>query len=373
MAWFSRIRVDAAPVLALSLFSAGHVHAQGSKPEEEAVARSLFDEAMTLKNKGDIVRACPKFEEVVRLQQEWVVPTLYLGECYEATERTASAWAKYKRVVTLASKTTTNKSEAKKAQEQIAYLFPRLSKLVIHVSPQVAGQPGLVITQDGEDKPSAQWEDPLPIDPGKHHLMATAPGKKTWDFDVEIRSGALVQSVDVPLLEDVPTPAPPVDPSPGSVVKPISPPPPVEPPPGPSIEPPASPPHLVPPPQSATGVPGWAWISGAAGAVLITGSVGFFADYQSVQGNIDAHCTATMCDTRNGFRVKDENSHLWRSFGLFVGLGSAGVLALAGGIYGRATSVSRGTTAPLVGPNLRWVPEAWFASGTGGVRVQGQF
>ena len=315
---------------------------------DEAVARTLFDEAKELVKAGRVADACPKLEEATRLEPEWIGALLWLGDCYERIGHLASAWTTYERITGLACAKPGRAKECDTARRQVEALGPRRSKLVVGVPKEVGDLPGVTVERDGMPAGRAQWNLPLPLDAGKHRLRVTAPGKVPWETEVDVPADGSERRVDVPLLQDVPpAPAPPL-PSP----------------------PPTPPPPAEPPPPVR--VPVWAWVTGAAGLALVGTSAGFLIDERNAQAAIDQHCGPTVCDMNNGFQVKDENARLWRSYGLFVGLGAGGLVAVGAAGYGIGAALrARPPASPRAGFRLR--PDAWVAPGAAWGGVRGQF
>jgi hypothetical protein len=64
------------------------------------------------------------------------------------------------------------------------------------------------IERDGQDVGKAAWGMAVPVDPGKHVLRVSAPGKNTWSDEVDIPATSRTFSVTVPALTDAAAPAP---------------------------------------------------------------------------------------------------------------------------------------------------------------------
>ncbi|MGD0525336.1 MAG: hypothetical protein ABSE49_09345, partial [Polyangiaceae bacterium] len=89
----------------------------------------------------------------------------------------------------------------------------KLSQLVIDV-PAAARVAGLVVKRDGEVVREGQWGTPLAVDPGKHTVEASAPGKLAWTTSQDVQSPGASTTVHVEALADAPVTAPPVTPAP---------------------------------------------------------------------------------------------------------------------------------------------------------------
>lgn len=179
-------------------------------------------------SRGRYAEACPKLEESQRLDPG--IGTQYnLAECYARTGRTASAWAAFLEAAA-AARVASQPQRERRARERAAELEPRLSRLTIEVRPPVLPD-DFEVRRNGAVVGRAQWSSALPVDPGTHTIVASAPGKKTFTKTVEVASEGDRAVVVVPALEDAPRP-------------------PAEPPP-----PAAEPPRVVPAEPDATTAP----------------------------------------------------------------------------------------------------------------------
>jgi hypothetical protein len=260
-------------VLALAL---PRVAAADPSPLDKAAAQSLFEEGLRRMAQKDYAAACPKLEESQRLDPG--MGTQYrLAECYEATGRTASAWAGFAEVADLA-KAAGQGDREKLARQRAAALEPKLSRLTITAA--APGTPGLELRRRDVVVGKGEWGVALPVDPGTYAVEAKAPGKKPWSGSVTVTGEGAQASLLVPALEDAPTPvappAPPVAALPPPVVV--------------SAPPPA--------PEPSSG--GWRRTVGIVGlgvgvAGLGTGvALGFVAKNQ--YDGAGAHCQGSVCD-----------------------------------------------------------------------------
>src|SRR5690606_15763807 len=78
-----------------------------------------------------------------------------------------------------------------------------LSRLTIEVSEEARVE-GFTLTFDGTEVRRAAWGVALPVDPGKHEVTASAPGKKEWSTRVEVTGEGQQVSVTIPKLEEGP-------------------------------------------------------------------------------------------------------------------------------------------------------------------------
>ncbi len=172
-----------------------------------AAAQALFDDAMALMDHGKPAEACPKLEKAQRLDPG--MGTQYrLAECYEKTGRIASAWALFVEVAD-AAKAANRPEREVVARQRAAAVESRLVKMKVSVPGPVAAIAGLEIQRDGSVLDKALWGETVPVDPGEHTVVATAPGKQRWESKGAARPSNLRLEVTVPILQDVATSASP--------------------------------------------------------------------------------------------------------------------------------------------------------------------
>jgi hypothetical protein len=172
---------------------------------DTAAAQALFDQAKQLMAAGRFADACAKFEESQRLD-----PTsgtlINLANCYDSEGRLVAAWSTFLDAAASANRSGHTERE-KAARARAAALAPRLSKIVVDVA---AGREivGMEVRRDGILVGKAQWGAPIPADRGVHRVIVSAPGHKTWEQAVAIKSGGQTVTVEIPLLEYASTSAP---------------------------------------------------------------------------------------------------------------------------------------------------------------------
>jgi hypothetical protein len=129
-----------------------------------------------------------------------------LARCYEGAGRLASAWSGYLVAQSAAAQAKRPELE-RQARERGAALKPKLAQLTIKVPEAMRGVPGLSITRDELPVGAAQWETPVPVDKGKHLVVATAPGKQRWEREVDVPANGAAVSLSVDVLADAPATA----------------------------------------------------------------------------------------------------------------------------------------------------------------------
>jgi hypothetical protein len=169
-----------------------------------AAAEALYNEGKKAEAKGDFNTACPKFAESQKLDPA-AGTLLHLANCYEKTQRLASAWATYLEAAAAAHSQGRADWE-KAARTKAAAIEPKVSKLIINVDAPAAGQ---VIKRDDVEVAAASVGVPIPVDSGAHTITAEAPKKKPFTTTVDVPGGAAKVEAKVPKLEDAPEATPP--------------------------------------------------------------------------------------------------------------------------------------------------------------------
>jgi hypothetical protein len=187
-------------LLALGL-AAPPAAAQPVDRQKLAAAQVLFDQAQAAMDKKDYASACPKLEEVTRVLPNGVGGLLTLARCYEGAGKLASAWSGYLVAQSAAAQAKRPELE-RQARERVVALKPKLAQLTINVPEAMRGPTGLSITRDGVPIGAAQWGTPVPVDKGKHVVVATAAGKQRWEREVDVAANGAAVSVDVDVLAD---------------------------------------------------------------------------------------------------------------------------------------------------------------------------
>ncbi|HEX7664054.1 MAG TPA: hypothetical protein VF407_06085 [Polyangiaceae bacterium] len=203
-------------VLSVALAAAvAPVSAEAQTAEDQAVARTLFDEGMRLSKEGKYDEACPKFEASLR-RYSGIGTRGKLAECYEQVGKTASAWALWSEVASFSRKNNEPDREAY-ATEHAKALEPKLSHITVKVAPEDQTM-GVVVKRNGEAIDAATFGISVPVDPGKIHMEASAPGRVIWNQDIVVAPQGSV-AVDVPVLAEAPVETKPTEPGPAKEEK----------------------------------------------------------------------------------------------------------------------------------------------------------
>lgn len=329
------------PLLVLAALGLGRpARAEPNDTELRTAGEALFAQGKLLQDKGDYERACPKFAEVTRLLPGKIGALLQLAECYEAAGKIASAKTSYEAAERAA--TAAGDPRAAAAHGKSASLSPRVPRLTLIVPPALQALKGFTLQRDALDLGAPQWGDPLPLDPGRHLVSASAPGKKPWSTSVDLADGASV-SVEIPPLAD----------DTHAALAPL-----------PPLGTPTPAPTVPPPSISASGgVRPWVWIVGGAGVALLGVATGFGVDGLVAKSALAEHCGpdygSTLCkETTATYDPTADNARKSRGLAVFVGVGGAGAIALGAAVVGfakastsRTPRASRVQVIPVVGCN----------------------
>ena len=168
--------------------------------DEKAAAEQLFVEAQALIGQNRFAEACPKLEDSEK-RDPGIGTMLYLADCYEKIGRIASAWAQFREAEDLSHKE--NDARAVVAKRHADALEPRLARLTINVSKE-ADLPGLVIRRDLRELGATERNEAIPVDPGEHVVVVTAPHKKPWTRKLSISPVPSNTDLLVTALTDAP-------------------------------------------------------------------------------------------------------------------------------------------------------------------------
>lgn len=323
-------------LLACGLVIACPRHARAEDAQTQAIVQALFAEARDLLKRHRYAEACPKLEEVLRLEPQGNGARMMLAECYDAQGRLASSWATYVAAESFARQHGQQDREAR-AHERAEALAARLSRLRVVVS-DVDRPADLEVRLDGVVLGAGQWGTLLPVDGGAHVVVATARGRSSYRQEVTVEREGATLTLNVPTL--APSAPAAASSSPAASLAPAS----------------SSPVVAAPVPAART--PAYTpWALGG-GAALVVASVVFALDLRSVERRQDTlcggdlkHCARTTPD----YDPASDNARKNRDFGLALGLGGAGLALSAVGLWGLLSPSSPVTPVARVGPDGAWI------------------
>ena len=289
---------------------------------DAAAALSLFEEGRRQMSAGNYAEGCPRLLSSYSMLPK-LGTLLNLADCYEKAGKTASAWARFTEAASLAERAS-QPDRAEFAKSHAEALVPKLSRLQIDLTTSVAG---LVVNRDGSPTDPSIFGVAIPVDPGKHSLEASAPGKKPWSGSVDVVGEATVAKILIPALDEAPV--------------------------------------VVAPPLATAAAPAvrdevdesrgnsqrtWGLIAGGTGLVALGGSLvlGAVANSQYDKSNGPSLCIGDECTT-NGTDKRDQASG---TAGLATGVFIGGLVLLTAGValyFTAPRASSRRTTFVLPG------------------------
>jgi hypothetical protein len=288
---------------------------------DESEGERLFQEGRALMLAERFAEACPKLEQSQRLEPHGGT-LLNVAACHERVGRVATAWAEFHEALA-AARAEGHAARQKLAEERIAVLEPRLPWLTINVAADLAGEE-VRLTFDGGEIGRIAWGKDMPIDPGEHLIVATAPGH----VEVQRRITARESEHEIVELSGL---------APGA--------------PTPVSELPATP--TDPPPAATPPRPLKRWVFEAGiFAAFLTGNMdpaGLDADPSTVAVRGGAGAGTTSCDTvRCSYTLGGRNS-LAGGVSLFAGFAATDWLHVGGRIV--AAPRLRGGAVFATGPS----------------------
>lgn len=159
---------------------------------DPAAAEALFRDARAAMQRGDYDVACAKLDESQRLDPA-PGTLLNLAECEEKRGRLASAWQDYQWAI---ESLPAGDERVPYAKSHADALAPRLPRLVVRLAR--SAPEGAHVRRDQVDLGAASLGAPLPVDPGKHALVVTAPGRVARTYEVAAAEGRAAEiTVDV--------------------------------------------------------------------------------------------------------------------------------------------------------------------------------
>jgi len=174
----------------------GIAPSRAARAQESPEGERLFREGRERLDAGDLEGACAKFDESQRVEPA-AGTLLNLGDCYERRGMLATAWRTFKEAAVAAAFRSRHDWE-RLALLRIDALAKRLPVLVVRV-PEASQTPGLAVERDQRTLPDAELGRPQYVDPGRHEISASAPGRASWQTSVAIAPAGSA-TVDVPVL-----------------------------------------------------------------------------------------------------------------------------------------------------------------------------
>jgi hypothetical protein len=150
---------------------------------QEAAADALFDSARTAMARHDFDRACEQFRASDKLDPA-AGTELNLADCEEKRGHLASAWELFR---TVEEKLNPSDERVTVAHGRAQALQARVPRLTLELA---AGAPKNSSVRDGSvELGSATFGISLPVEPGSHELVVSAPGFAARSFQIQLTEG----------------------------------------------------------------------------------------------------------------------------------------------------------------------------------------
>jgi hypothetical protein len=297
-------------------------------------AEALFREGRALLVRGEIAAACEKLEQSRRLDESGGT-LMNLADCHQKLGKTATAWAEFL-AAEQRSRSDGRAARAAEAKRRAAALESVLSRLTI-LAPRAV--PGLEIRRDDQLVTSDQLGVAVPVDPGAHRIVASAPGYEPTAIDMTLGAQADSQTLTLPELQPLPGAealAPPSAPATTSA----------EPVPASSAPPVAEQPATAPlPPDEGSSRVTLGWVAGGSGLALAGAGTVFY--FLALSANSRAE---EGCAYQSHYRCSEAAIQAGETRDTYATLATVGgALGLAGmgvGAWLLLTSPSSETPAP---------------------------
>jgi len=310
------------PILALTLAVAVPAAAQ---PADPAAAAALFREGRDAAKRGDYTAACAKLSDSYKLDPA-VGTLLNLADCEEHRGRLATAWQLFQQAT---EKLPAGDTRLANAQKKVTALEPRLPRLTIVLAADAPA--GTKVMRDAIELGSGALGTALPVDPGEHVIVVTAPDHEERRTPITVKEG------ESPRVQATPGPKKAAStPQGGSAQKIEAPPPP-------------------PPPSSGGGLRAAGFVIGGVGLVGLGTAIATGLILPGKAKTAMEHCPGNACDptgydaARSGKTLVVVNTTTWIVGGVLTAGGAA--LVVVGYVRGAKPSATVGF-APLPGGAL---------------------
>ena len=185
--------------LAVVMFCLGAAVCQRPASAQEPTAQALAEAASKLMAQGRYDEGCDQYARSERID-----PTprrkIKVAECNERRGRTATAWVAFSQALDMADERQDDLA-ASAAHDGLERIEANLDKIEVVVPDEAAAVAGLEIRRDGLLVAKAAYGLAVPVDPGKHVVSASAPGRHSWSVEFALARGPAAISVIIPVLE----------------------------------------------------------------------------------------------------------------------------------------------------------------------------
>ena len=169
--------------------------AQGETDKDLDRAKALFEDGRRLMAEGKYDSACGFFQDSLAAARG-IGTKFHLADCEEHRENFSKAQALFLEVAEQAREAGQADRE-RLARDRAAAIDEKLAHLKIDQD-----VPSVDILLDGRTLTGSEAQELLAIPPGKHRIVASAPGKKPWTKEIDVPKAGMFAIVTVPRLED---------------------------------------------------------------------------------------------------------------------------------------------------------------------------
>lgn len=302
------------------------------------IAEALFREGTALLKDGKTKEACEKLSASQRMEPA-LGTLLNLAVCHEKEGKTATAWAEFAEVVSLAQRAGDTQRE-RYARQRSAALEKQIHRVMIEIASPAKD---MEVVLDGQPFDRAALGTAIPLDPGEHTVEVRAPGKKTWSRKINLGPSSGLDRLEVPPLEDEQETASAAPPPPNEEIR------------APAVAPVL--PVTSPASEARDGATGSSkrtlgYVSIGVGAAALGAATYFALTALGHANERDALCAPDVpCRSQDAF---DEHDEAERAQTLMFVTGAAGIVAAGVGAYlvisSPRSSGARVTARPAFGP-----------------------
>jgi len=183
----SRRRLRGALAIAAHVAVIAGARLGAAAPQRDpAAAEALFVAGREAVERGDYAAACAKFAESDRLDPA-PGTLMNLADCEEHIHHPAAAWSRWKEAL---EQLPPDDPRLPLARERAAAIERRVPRLTLRLA---TGAAGATVTRDGAEIGPGALGIALPVEPGAHTIVVTAPGREERRTTVTLNEGDAVE------------------------------------------------------------------------------------------------------------------------------------------------------------------------------------
>jgi tetratricopeptide (TPR) repeat protein len=164
-----------------------------AQDHDPAAATELFEKGRTAMKQRDYAKACADFADSQRLDSK-VGTLLNLADCEERIGHIVSARAHWQQAADLAH--AEGDAREAVAMKRFVALDPRVAKLALRLAGDAP--PGAIVRRDNVELGAGSLGVGLPVDPGVHEVVVSAPGYDDSTLHVTLKEGEAQEFVVSP-------------------------------------------------------------------------------------------------------------------------------------------------------------------------------